>query len=593
MRTLSQLIVVLLLVGIVPGVFIAPCAMSQPYMSRDSLDERHVELIAIDTHTVSLGVYKKSYVDYLIATGSADTRANRYGHVQYILDAYLLGEQARKTDLGQDSFYLQFKERKRKEALGGRYYEIHLLDKVADLTEAERRKAYAYFNDKVHVRQLYFTTLEQANTAYEQLEQGKDFINLANEVYQTVAFDSTAGDMGIVSYFEIDDALAEAAFALTTQYAYTHPVRSREGYHILRLENRYTNPMITESAYLAHGTGVGEDMQLRKIRLEGDAFVRSFMDDLNYHVNTQAVEVLVNHVKTMTRPEEDQVAPLGSPTEITAEERASVQSVLTPETVLVEYEWEGRPMVFTAGAYFGWLNSLPYKELKRNPAASVGRALRNEVFGMAGERDQLDLDPIVQESIYFETQLYLAREMKARLREDTSLRPSEEMVYQAFERLAEGKKQAVIVDYWFIPCDDLQPAEQLKTQLESNLVDPSQMNGFVRYENKDSASDPEWMSHVRQAPVGRPMVVGLTGGRWFVLNVTRRDERTYQFEDVRASLEAQLAPYAAEYYLLNDLYKSTPHSRRYYVYRAFGQRRHGNALNGTDLILVGHAGHLR
>ena len=205
-----------------------------PAQQRDSLDERFIDLIEIDTHTVSLGVYKKSYVDYLIATGATDNRSNRYGHLQYIIDAYLLGDHARSTGISNEDAFIDFEARKKKEALGGRYYEIEVLDQMASLTEAERRKAYAYFNDKVHVRQLYFSSLQDAKGIYERLEQGEDFIALANEVYQTAAFDSSAGDMGLVSYFEIDDALAEAAFALDSKYAYSKPVRSRCHYTLSR-----------------------------------------------------------------------------------------------------------------------------------------------------------------------------------------------------------------------------------------------------------------------------------------------------------------------------------------------------------------------
>ena len=493
---------------------------------------------------------------FLIATGANDTEENRKQHLQSITDSYLLANDALKKGAHQDPDFLEYKALQRKKALGGRFYEIEVLDKVEDLTDTEKRIAYARFNSKVHVRQLYFRTQAEALKVYDRLEEGEDFIDLANEVFQTAAYDSTAGDMGFVSYFSIDDALAEAAFQLNAKHEYTQPVRSREGYHILRLENKIISPIITESAYAAHGPGVGQEMRLRKIRIAGDTFVRSFMADLNHKVNRDAMMTLTQQIRSMVRPEEPEVQPfqLNQKEEITQSELNTVRQALTPETVLIEYEWNGTPRVFTAGDYFHWISDLPYAEIRTNPAASVGRALRNEVFSLAGEEAGLDEDSIVQQSIDFESKVYLASQVKQELRRDTTYKPTEEMVERAFERLARNRKKSVIVDYWTLTVNDAEEGKAILSQIENGQKEPGSIAGYSSYEEWDVQSDPEWMTHLRQAPLGKPFLVGLSGGRWSLLEVTRRDEQMYTLEDVRSSLEKQLAPFSGEYYLLQRLY---------------------------------------
>lgn len=526
-------------------------------LSQAHQDERLVALVHVDTHMISLGVFKKSYVDYLIATGSNDTEGNRQKHLQVITDAYLIGDEARRRGFEKDTQFIQFSDLQRKKALGGRFYELEVLDKMEVLTDAEKRAAYAKFNSKVHVRQLYFANETEADHYYERLEDGDDFIDLANEVNQTVAYDSSAGDMGFISYFEIDDALAEAAFDLEKKLEYTRPIRSRSGYHILRLENRLTTAMLTESAFQAHGIGVGEDMQLRNIRLRGDAFVRDFMDSLNYKVNEETIALLAARIKAMMLPEEEGLQTLlpGDREELSYEEAEEIQALLTPETPLVTYSWQGVAQVFTAGDYFEWINHVPYGELKSNPAASIGRALRNEVMGLAGEEAGLDADPIVRASIIFEEQLYLASKVKESLRKDTTQKPTDEMVRSAFDRMTSKRKKSIQVDYWKIETTSLENAKLIRDQIESGEEQPSSFAAYQTFNDIDVFEEPAWASKLRQAPLNTLMVAGLRGGQWTVFQVAERNVTTYQFDEVRASLEKQLMPYAGEYFLLRQLYQ--------------------------------------
>ena len=523
-------------------------------------DERLIPLAEVDTHTISLGLFKKSYVDYLIASGANDSRALRYQHLEAMIDTYLLGDYAKSTGLVDDHLFQAFIEQQRRDALGGRYYELHVLDQVEGLTEAEKRRAFAFSRDKVHVRQLYFRREAAAWAAYNRLEEGEDFVVLANEIYQTAAFDSSAGDMGLITYFELDDALGEAAFNLKTRYEYTTPIQSRNGFHILRLENRYRNPILTEYEYQTHGPGIGEEMALRKIRMEGDAFVRELMDRLNYQVHSEAVQALTARVRSIV--EKNQPATpvaLNQEEVIGAEAMEDIWQALTPSTVLVEYNWAGQQRVFTAADFFRWLPDLPFEELRQNPPASVGRALRNEVLGMAGAREGLAIDLIVMQSVTYQSQIFLARALREQIRQDTSIVPDELLIQQAFDRIIKDRKKSIVVDFWAIPCENLESARNLLAEIEQGKAEPEKIAGYVWRENIDISQHPAWQRHLRQAPLSQPMVVGMQGEegneRWAVFEIHRRQETEYTLDEMRSSLKKQLAPYAGEYYTLRALYE--------------------------------------
>ena len=532
---------------------LACTSRGEPHQALD--DERLVHIAEVNGNTISVGLFKKTYVEYLSRTGANDTVAQRYLHLQALVDAYLLGEHAIESGYESDSLYHVYMARQRKKALGGRYYEVNVLDKIQETPEEEQREAFIRFNDKVHLRHLFFRREADALEAYRRLEEGEGFVDLANDVYNTAVYDSSAGDLGIVSYFGVDDAFAEAAFTLEEQYEYTKPVRSRVGYHIVRLENKYSNPLLTESAFQMRREGIGQDVRLRKMRMSGDAFVREYMESLNYDVQREAIVALKQAIDALEYSVEPQPFDFDEEEGFGVEDVEMLQVRLTPETVLVEYDWKGERRTFTAGDYYGWLEELPFAEATANPAASVGRALRNEVLGLAGEEEGLYEDPIVKEAIQHEAMVFLARNIKSQLRQDTTSKPTPEMLDRAFERIAKDRRKSIIVDFWVIPFDRFEEAQQVLALIKAGEERPDSFQGYQAVTGHEVLQDREWMVHLRQAPLDRPVLAGLSNNRWFVIEVSEREEQVYTIEDVRDQLEQQLAPLASEHYVLKDLYQ--------------------------------------
>ena len=519
-------------------------------------DERLIQMAEIDGHSISVGLFKKTYVEFLTRTGANDTDENRTKHLQALVDAYLLGKNAEQLGVAKDTSFDQYMDRQRKKAVGGRYYETVVVDQVPDVTDEEVREAYRRFNEKVHVRHLFFKREHDALEAYERLMAGEDFVRMANEVFNTTAYDTTAGDLGIISYFSVDDAFAEAVFSLKERHTFTRPVRSRVGFHIIRLENRFSNALLTESAFQAKRQGIFENVHLRQVRLQGDAFVRDFMDQLNYEVNRDAMYALADAIGSIAHTASSDPMALSQDEGFSLNDVQTVRAALRPESVLVAYEWQGQPRVFTAGEYYNWLEDLPFQEALSNPAASVGRALRNEVLALAGEEAGLISDPIVQESVQHESMMYLARRIRERLRGDTTQVPTPAMIERAFDRVARDRSVETKVDWWVIPVSEFEDAQYIVHALKDAEEDPRSFAGYHVREGYDISLDKEWMVHLKQAPIGMPVLAGLQGNRWYVFSVMNREVTTYSKEDVYAQLERQLAPFASEYYALNDLYKT-------------------------------------
>ncbi len=370
-------------------------------------------LAEVGTERISDSWFERTYVDFLIRTGQNDTESNRRGHLENLIDVVLLAGEAERQGVAEDSAFQVFRERERKKALGTVFFHEALLETLPPPTDAEVRQAFARWKAKVVVSHLFYRSEAEALESYNRLRAGKDFLREAQDLYG-VPGDSSAGNLGPIGYFETDDAFAEAAFSLE-EGAFSAPVESRMGWHIIKSERIIVNPLLTESEYQTKREGIESQFRLRRRKLEGDAFVRQFMDGLEVQANGPAIGGLAALIDDLTL----EVNP--QPEIASADEMAkrlvidSLRSVMSPQTVLATYTLNGRERSFTAGDYVLWMEDLPFEEARLRTVRSVGRALRNEVFALEAERRGLE-NEAADELVWETTRLRLAGMIRNELR---------------------------------------------------------------------------------------------------------------------------------------------------------------------------------
>ena len=518
----------------------------------DIRPEDEYVIARVEGEEITARWFRQTYFDFLVRSGANDTPGNRLLHLDSLIDALLMAREARQRGLADDSLAGVFFERERKKALGGRFYEEELLADLEPLTDAEIRMAFARWKTQVVVRHLFYANPDSAEAAFRRLEAGRDFLDEAQDCYGLAEFDSSAGYLGPIRYFMIDDAFADAAFSLNVG-EYSQPVKSRFGYHIIRVEDIIRNPLLTESEYQTRKNGIGKRERIRKTRLAGDEFVREFMGRLDVTVNAPAVRALnVFLIEAEAGVESNAVSLLGSES---GQVDPALLSTLDADVSLATYNWNGQQRSFTVADYFFWLPSLPYAERRSRTGASVGRAIRNDVFASEGERLGLE-DTQLGRSIRREGSLFLARRLLEQLRADTTARPTDEQLRSAFSRFGMDRRQLITADFWMIPAPTIDEARRIRDGLAEGAR-PLDYEGYTALTNADLENQPaELRYHVRQAPMDQTTIVGLANSQWIVLNVSRRDARPPSFEDSRATLERRMKPYIAEYNLLRELRSS-------------------------------------
>ena len=491
-------------------------------------------LAEVDDVDITVSWFEQTYIDFLVRSGANDSESARFAHLEQLIDAVLLAaafsEERRDTSVA----FAEWKRRIEQEELGSRFFEVAFLDTMSAPTEAQLRGAYIRDQSKRVVRHLFFTSQADAEVSWERLEAGEPFLEEARRVYDLPAVDSMAGYLGPVGYYSVDDAFAEAAFSLE-QGAYSEPVRTRYGYHIIRVDDVYQQAIIAESAYQTRRPGLSSQYRQRRRRLEGDRFVRAFMTQRDVEVNAPAIEAL-NSLITSLDPTEAEVAG-----QVATGDPGAWKTEVDPETPLLTWTWEGERQAFTAGQYAFWFESLPQREARERTAASVGRALRNEALARAGEKEGLR-DEEWRTEVDRRVLLEKAQRMRDALRR-SPVEVDSTLIREAFERLGWDRRRVAQVSFRAVTA-------QRPDDLVSRLDNPASWP--VVFENVALEEVPEWSAWVATAPVDSTILVGRRND-WAAIRVTNRLRVVPTWEENREDIVRRLQPFVAEYRRVSTL----------------------------------------
>ncbi len=528
-------------------VFLSGCAEGR---------SQSVDAVAVvDGAPISVEYFEQTYVQFLITTGENDTALSRYVHLANLIDAFLLAAEARAQGLTTDPQFVDFQRREQRKAVGSAFFDEAFLATLPELTDQQIRTAFRQTKEQRVVRHLFYRDRRAADEAYARLKSGRSFLEEAVECYGLAQIDSSAGFLGPVKYFQVDPAFARAAFN-TPIDSFTAPVRSRFGFHIIHVDDAYYNPLITESEYQVKKKGVASQLR-HQIRLsEGDQFVRSYMEGLDVQVNRAGVGALaaaLKEIENRVEPDPVEVLQNESPeASLSSDENtAALLEGLSPSTPLATYNYNGSLRTFTAGEYFFWLEDLPFPEAVERTGASVGRALRNEVFAMAGDATALASDLEVIKHVGNRERLKLA-EMMRESRNSVDVEPTDGEVLDAFER----SRLSTVINwqstFWTIKFESRQEASEAKRRIESGSSAPDQYSAYLSYRDQQLADVPQWRNAVVAAPLSTLGVVGIEAD-WYVFQVSDRRQVSAGREAELAEIKDLIRPLVPVYRLLNEL----------------------------------------
>ncbi|MEM1127044.1 MAG: peptidylprolyl isomerase [Bacteroidota bacterium] len=222
--------------------------------------------------------FRKRYVDYLLSTGVADNARLRRLFIDDLVNEELLIAEAHAAGIAQEPGYVFQQMVAERKLLLDLYARTVLFDTL-QVTEREVAEAFVWANTQLRVRHLFARTLAEAEVLQTRLQQGATFEALAREVFADTALANNGGDLGLVSFDELDPAFEEVAYRLEPGVV-SEPVQTSYGYSLIRVDERFTKPLLTESDYAQRRDRLEAFVRRRKQLRVRDEHVRTLTDRL-------------------------------------------------------------------------------------------------------------------------------------------------------------------------------------------------------------------------------------------------------------------------------------------------------------------------
>ncbi len=159
------------------------------------------------------------------------------------------------------------------------------------INENELKKLFVNLNTRLKARHLYAPAKPQADSLYAALQNGASFERLAQSLFKDPALRDSGGSLGYFTVDEMEPAFEEAAYNLKVGEI-SKPVRTLDGYSIIRVDDRFTNPLLTESEYAKHRDKLEGYWRARKVQAATTAYVDSLRRSLDLSFNEPAVKKL-------------------------------------------------------------------------------------------------------------------------------------------------------------------------------------------------------------------------------------------------------------------------------------------------------------
>jgi parvulin-like peptidyl-prolyl isomerase len=252
-------------------------------------------LAVIGERIIDKDYFSKRYQDFRRQTGASDNGMARRSVLNNIIAEELLILEARNRGYDEDAVGRHEYERIKVQELMNAYHNRFIVSHITT-TEAELRMLFANLNIKLKARHLYAPTLLKADSIYHILQQGVPFEQIARTCFEDPVLRESGGSLGYFTVDEMEPAFEEAAYALKIGEI-SPPVRTRDGYSIIRVDDRIGNSLVTETEFAKHRPKLEAYWKKRKIIKATQQHADSLGSELNITFNESVVHEFYENLK--------------------------------------------------------------------------------------------------------------------------------------------------------------------------------------------------------------------------------------------------------------------------------------------------------
>ncbi len=441
------------------SLFYAQCAFLAVGCQRERLAES--DLARINGQPISEKEFLTSYEltphPYLKKSANVDERKTT--HLNWMIDRKLLAAEAVRRGFDRDPKVQALLEYYRnKEALKQLYREV--VQNQINITEKEMRRAYMQLNETLRAQHLFSKNEAEAWRMYERLQTGASFEEIARATFSDANLAESGGDLGEFTWGDMDPDFEEAAFQLQPGEI-SPPVRTKWGYHIIKVTSRVRNPLLTEAGYQSRKSYIRKLIQRRKEAQAARAFISDFMTPKNVKMKGPAFSLLASY---LVEPKND--APKFIPKPLDAEIQQALFNIAEHlHDTLVEFDGGS----WTIADFLSKLSQMPLPDRPNTQSRTslkngIGIMVRDEFLAKEARRRGLHTAPKVTEE--FERIKEELLSLKCREEIEKAITVSEEEIAGYFERHREKYDVPAQVNIREVLVRTKEEAEKIKRAIE-------------------------------------------------------------------------------------------------------------------------------
>jgi parvulin-like peptidyl-prolyl isomerase len=252
---------------------------------------------AVGNDKISLGEFSDRYEDYLIATGVEDNIRARYAILNNMINEILLREYDNNSKIYSNPEYKKEIAWAWKETVLAFFKDREIYAKIS-VTDKELRTAYMRSKVKLAVRHLYAPTKKEADNLYKLVKMGVSFNTLAKEVFTDTTLKNNGGYLGYITWGQTDPNFENAAYSLRVGEV-SKPVKTAQGYSIIKVEKRIEDPFITENEFVNMKHKLTRGIAIDKKQPYEEAYIKKMFDTSKVHFNKHALQAILDDLQEM------------------------------------------------------------------------------------------------------------------------------------------------------------------------------------------------------------------------------------------------------------------------------------------------------
>jgi len=497
-------------------------------------------LAVINHRVIEHQDFIQRYAEFRRRTGGGvqDNEETRRQILKNIVDEELLIIAAEQRGYAGDREGKQERERLEVQELLDAFNRRFVASRVT-VSEAELKQLFVNLNTRVQARHLYAPTQAQADSLYAALQNGASFEALAKGAFKDPALQNSGGQLGAFTVDEMEPAFEEAAFALKIGEI-SRPVRTLDGYSIIRVDARVAKPLLTEYEYAQHRDKLEGYWRMRKVRAATESYVDSLRRGLEISFNAPVVEKLLALLNNKNRHDEALIEPKNF---LIGHAELGKEELLRSQLGVWEVATLQERLRFTSEPQHRWIRN--HETLQDFIAGLVARD-----FILAKAREaKLDKQPQYKEKVAEKFDIYLLDRMEKKLRSEMQIPEDSLRRYYAktpsrFDAPGEVNLREIVLRD---PTQAERVAAQLRQGVKFELLAKKYSTrrwsaerggelGFLKPEDFG-----QWADKVFSMPIGeRVGPVQMDSMHVFLECIGKRPARPRSFEEARPEVEAAL-----------------------------------------------------